>query len=81
MDFSDLEQRISALPEVARREVEVLVSQLERVYAATDSSSEVSTGDIREHSFVGMWSGRTNMTDSVEWVRSVRDRQWGPSDE
>jgi len=81
MDLSDLEQRISALPEGARGEIEALVSQLERVYADSRSSSDASPEGIRQHPFAGLWSDRTDVTDSVEWVRSVRERQWGTSDE
>ena len=81
MDLSDLERRISALPKGARREIEALVSQLERVYADSRSSPVASPESIRQHPFAGLWSDRTDMSDSVEWVRSVRERQWGASDE
>ncbi len=81
MDLNELERRILALPEGARREIEALVSQLERVYAESRSSSDASPEGIRQHPFAGLWANRTDMTDSVEWVRSVRERQWGISDE
>lgn len=81
MDVRDLERRIEALPEAAQREIEALVSQLERDHTGARSSSEVPSQDAHSHPFVGMWAGRDDVTDSVEWVRTVRERQWGPSDE
>lgn len=81
MDLRDLKGRIASLPEAAQREVEALVTRLEREYAALNSHSEASPSDIQTHPFLGTWSDRDDMTDSGDWVRTVRERQWGPSDE
>jgi hypothetical protein len=81
MDLRDLEGRIASLPEAAQQEVEALVTRLEHEYTAPSSHSEASPSDIQTHPFLGTWSGRDDMTDSREWVRTVREQQWGPSDE
>ncbi len=31
---------------------------------------------LREEPFVGMWRDREDMTDSTEWVRQIRQREW-----
>lgn len=81
MDSHALERRIEALPEAARREIEALVARLEHEHAEPNSSSETTPRDVQDHAFVGVWSDRDDLTDSVEWVRSVREAQWASSDE
>ncbi len=79
MDLRDLERRIEALPEAAQREVEALVNRLERT--SVESLSTEASQDVSEHPFAGMWADRGDVSDSVAWVRSVRERQWRASHE
>ncbi|MBW4559299.1 MAG: hypothetical protein KME59_26005 [Trichormus sp. ATA11-4-KO1] len=32
--------------------------------------------DFINHSFIGMWSDRQNLTDSTAWVRGIRENEW-----
>lgn len=33
--------------------------------------------DLSNEPFVGMWSDRSEMDDSVQWVRNMRNQEWG----
>ncbi|MFN8513490.1 MAG: hypothetical protein U0232_10940 [Thermomicrobiales bacterium] len=32
--------------------------------------------DWSKEPFIGMWSGRDDMTDGAQWIRSLRDHEW-----
>lgn len=41
-----------------------------------DERKEPKQRPLQEEPFVGMWRDREDMTDSTEWVRQAREREW-----
>jgi hypothetical protein len=74
LDLDKLQNDIGALPEAAQAQVFELVGFLkQRQHNSTSSLKPISFDD---QPFVGMWSDRLDMQDSVAWVRQVRQQQW-----
>ncbi len=78
IDRDDLWRRYTTLDPEAQREVldflEFLTARLRRSRRANPA------GDLSHEPFVGMWSGRMDMSDGAVWVREERHREWGPPD-
>jgi hypothetical protein len=74
LDLDKLQNDIGALPEAAQAQVFELVGFLkQRHHSSTSSLKPISFDD---QPFVGMWSDRLDMQDSVAWIRQVRQQQW-----
>lgn len=41
-----------------------------------DERKEPKQRSLQEEPFVGMWRDREDMTDSTDWVRQAREREW-----
>ena len=66
----------AALPRPAQQLVVDFIAFLRTRYAEEDSSDLGALPDLSDEAFVGMWRDRADMADTVEWVRSVRRREW-----
>lgn len=62
------------LPADARRQAADFIAFLRQRYARTQGPETKSS--LNEEPFVGMWKDRTDMTDSTEWVRERREKEW-----
>lgn len=78
VDRDNLWERYTTLPPEAQREVldflEFLTAKLRR------PRRPGPTRDLTTEPFVGMWSGRADLVDGADWVRDVRQREWGARD-
>jgi hypothetical protein len=74
MNTEELVREIEDLPPVARREVMDFIAFLHQRYSI---EAKASNTPLSEEPFVGMWSERADMADSTQWVRTVREREWG----
>lgn len=70
---------LSALPEEARQEVTDFYQFLKAKYRRskkTEALSPIGTKALCETAFIGIWQGRTDMSDSAGWVRQQRESAW-----
>ena len=74
---SNLEKRLAALPEEARREVADLITALEAQYTASPNPTDT----LRNDPFIGCWKDRDDLDDSTAWVRRLRQKEWETADE
>ena len=74
-DLSRLQEDITSLPEEVQQTVIDFVSFLKQRHQASQSKSPQPL-TFEDQPFVGMWSDRPEMKDSVAWVRQVRTQQW-----
>lgn len=70
----------NALP--LSKKIKVLIDDADDVNSINQSSkAEIDTHpefyDFSQDEFVGMWADREDMADSVEYVRKLRQEQWG----
>lgn len=68
-----------SLPAEAQRQVIDFIAFLRQRYAVVEPASQSSDDNFINHSFIGMWSDRQELTDSTAWVRGVREREWSDS--
>jgi hypothetical protein len=72
-DLDQLNQDIATLPATAQELVVDFVNVLKQRYA---SPSFTQTLDLENEPFVGMWSDRPEMQDSIAWVKRIRQQHW-----
>jgi mRNA-degrading endonuclease RelE of RelBE toxin-antitoxin system len=72
-------QDIQNLPPEAQKQVSDFVAFLKERYAPVPGTPNQKNRRVRlaKEPFIGMWKGRADMHDSVEWVRQLRQTQWG----
>lgn len=68
-----------SLPAEAQRQVIDFIAFLRQRYAVVEPASQSSDDNFINHSFIGMWSDRQDLTDSTAWVRNVREGEWSDS--
>ena len=72
-DLDQLNQDIATLPQTAQELVVEFVNTLKQRYASPMSTQSL---DLENEPFVGMWSDRPVMQDSVAWVKQIRQQHW-----
>ncbi len=79
MNMEKILQDIEALPPAAQQEVLDFVASLKSRYESPKPAFG-NTGEretpLESEPFVGMWRDRSDMADSVQWVRELRRREW-----
>ena len=73
MNTSVLTKEIDLLPPEEKREVLDFVAFLR---SRCRPAEKLRKGVLSKESFVGMWRGRDDMSDSSGWVRRVRRDEW-----
>jgi len=76
MDQEKVCRELAALPPEAQQEVLDFIEFIGRRYKQVPSRAKHRKAKLAEEPFVGMWRDRTDMTDSSDWVRGVRKREW-----
>ena len=66
--IDSLVQIINALTEEERKQLEEKLSQI--------TPTNISSSNLENEAFVGMWKERENMEDSSQWVRQHRQQEW-----
>jgi hypothetical protein len=46
----------------------------------TNLPAETTLSNLKDEPFVGMWRDRQEMKDSSQWVRQLRQKEWGSVD-
>lgn len=75
MTQQDLLDQFVSLPVDAQRQVTDFVSFLRQKYQ-TDSAVRGTDAPVQDDKFIGMWSDREDLSDSTDWVRNSRDKEW-----
>jgi hypothetical protein len=82
MSPKDIEREIASLPPEARKQVADFIAFLRgRRGPARPRRSGRRIGPLNKEPFIGMWKGRADMRDSVDWVRVRREEEWHAEDE
>ncbi|YAF94438.1 MAG: hypothetical protein AB3A66_17775 [Nodularia sp. CChRGM 3473] len=76
MTQPELLNEFLSLPAEAQRQVIDFIAFLRQRYPVVEPASQSSDVDFINHSFIGMWSDRQNLTDSTAWVRGMRKNEW-----
>ncbi|MBL8186652.1 MAG: hypothetical protein JNK38_01520 [Acidobacteria bacterium] len=76
MTNEEILREINSLPPEGQRLLESVLASLRQLYSRSPSSIQPAT-DIRSESFIGMWRDRDDMSNSSEWVRKLRESEWG----
>jgi len=79
METTKIAEEIKSLPVEAQREVIDFVSFLKTRYPVWRTIRKDRQTKLTDEPFIGMWRGREDMQDSVAWVKSLRQREWGRS--
>jgi len=74
MNTEQIVRELNELPPDAQQEVTDFIASVRRRY---ESKTKASIIQLADEPFIGMWSDRTDMADSNEWVRTIRNREWG----
>ena len=75
MAISRIVQDIDSLPPEAQKQVADFVAFLQARYVSIPTK-KIRRAKLTKEPFIGMWKDRSDMKDSVEWVRQVRREQW-----
>jgi len=77
MTNEDMLREILALPPEGQRIVAEIVSALRQRYASQQSAPQPEPVNLLAEPFIGWWNDREETADSVEWVRNLREQEWG----
>ena len=74
MTQQDLLDEFVSLPLDAQRQVTDFISFLRQKY---QPKTPVHGNDVEiDDKFIGMWSDREDLSDSTDWVRNLREKEW-----
>ena len=76
MTRQQLLKKYESLSASARQQVDALVASLAKGDESKVDHSGRKGKPLANEPFVGMWRDRTDMADSVAWVKSLRRSQW-----
>jgi hypothetical protein len=74
MNGEQMLNEFNALPPVAQKEVLDFIAFLRQRYAVAPAPT---LPPLKEEPFVGMWQNRSEMVDSRQWVKKLREQEWG----
>ncbi len=69
------EERFRALPSEAQRQILDFMAFLEQRYRLTPRRRR--RRPLQTYAFVGLWRERQDMEESEQWVRAIRQQEWG----
>ena len=78
MGTTKIAEEIESLPVEAQKEVIDFVAFLKTRYPVWRTiRKDRQKIKLSDEPFIGMWRGREDMRNSVAWVKSLRQREWG----
>ncbi|OEU81406.1 MAG: hypothetical protein BA872_05320 [Desulfobacterales bacterium C00003060] len=77
MRTTKIAEEIESLPVEAQKEVIDFVAFLKTRYPVVRTIRKHRQTKLSDEPFIGMWRGREDMRNSVAWVKSLRQREWG----
>lgn len=76
MSKRQLLSAFQSLPAAAQRQVIDLVNSLKQEFPNGNSTIAAKGTEISSDPFIGMWTDRQDLADSIAWVRTVRRNEW-----
>lgn len=76
MNIKEMIEDIESLPPEKQEEVADFVAFL-KSYRINQHTTEAFNNTREPKGFFGMWADRTDMKDSISWVRNLRKNEWG----
>ena len=78
MNQKTILKNFDKLPPEAQKQVVDFIAFLETRYypARSRKITKSAKPKLAKESFVGIWRNRSDLTDSVRWVRNLRDKEW-----
>lgn len=70
-------EEYAALPDEAQRQIADFLVFLRQKYQSAASEPLPKSEDLASEPFVGMWGDNLNLENSTDWVRRVRQAEWG----
>lgn len=67
---------IKTLPPDKQEEVADFITFLKSKFGIRKEQTSPVKDAAKSNGFFGMWSNRTEMSDSSSWVRDLRNREW-----
>ena len=67
---------LASLPAEARREFVDFIVFLRQRHGRARSRTPDKPPYLQGDPFLGIWADRTDMQDSVGWIRETREREW-----
>lgn len=67
---------LASLPSEARREVFDFIAFLRQRHGLARERTRERRPSLKSDPFLGIWADRSDMKDSVGWVRETRKREW-----
>ena len=77
MNQEQVLREFNALPPIAQQEARDFIAFLRSKYLRKTTEKVQSLPDVIDEPFVGMWRDRSEMTNSSNWGRNVRTKEWG----
>lgn len=74
--LTDIDRQLATLPPEALKLVAEFVGAISKQYAVPMKPAKLRRLNLREEPFIGLWSGRIDMEDSAEFVRTLRRQEW-----
>lgn len=66
----------NALPPEAQKQVADFIAFLQTRYQPAKRKTKKLPA-LSNDAFIGLWRDRDDMQDSAQWVREIRQREWG----
>ena len=70
--LADIERKLAVLPPEALKVVADFVGMISSQYAVLTKPAPSPRASLRDDPFIGMWVDRSDMVDSIEYVRKLR---------
>jgi len=76
--MDSLTRQIEEFLPAARKLVREFVGVLRKQYLLGKPAGRAKSASLKDSKFFGMWRDRSEMADSVAYVRELRRQQWSP---
>jgi len=77
MNTNSIFHDFESLPPEAQRQVADFIAFLQVRYKSSATKRKSPKKNLADESFIGLWRNRTDMENSTEWVRNLRQGEWG----
>ena len=77
MNPNSVLENFAALPPEAQKQVVDFIAFLKTRYTPAVTSKKPKTVLLENEAFIGMWRNSKDMQDSTQWVRNLRQQEWG----
>lgn len=76
MEPEKLMNEFKELPVHAQKQVFDFIVFLRERYKRPVTEKQYQRKPLADEPFVGLWKDRKEMSDSISWVKTIRNREW-----